>query len=187
MNTRQMKIKFFPQIKRENKMVVKIRNLFIVSMTITIMMGCMQNNPYDTNLNVFHPNVNITIDDVIDDMKGCRLEGIDMDVFEFIRSDTIIRITFSLNPNSSYLCYEWEFPIPDSIPDSIFLDKMSTKYNVIFDLEKKLAYCFDNKLTFFYYLGNWDKEEKHRYRLKNKRYFWLCYNPSRLFRVITDN
>ena len=64
----------------------------------------MQNNPYDTNLKVFHPNVNITIDDVIDDMKGCRLEGIDMDVFEFIRSDTIIRINFELNPNSSYLC-----------------------------------------------------------------------------------
>lgn len=157
-------------------------------MTITIIMSCMQNNPYDTNLKVFHPNVNITIDDVIDDMKGCRLEGIDMDVFEFRRDDTIIRIHFELDSNSYFLGYDWVFPIQeDSIPDSIFLDKMSVKYNVTFDSEKNLAYCFNNKLTFFYYLGNWDKEEKHQYGLKTKRYFWLGYNPSRLFRVITDN
>ena len=128
-------------------------------MTITIIMSCMQNNPYDTNLKVFHPNVNITIDDVIDDMKGCRLEGIDMDVFEFRRDDTIIRIHFELDSNSYFLGYDWVFPIQeDSIPDSIFLDKMSVKYNVTFDSEKNLAYCFNNKLTFFYYLGNWDKD-----------------------------
>ena len=146
----------------------------------------MQNNPYDTNLKVFHPNVNITIDDVIEDMKGCRLEGIDMDVFEFRRGDTIIAINFELDPNSFFLCYNWVFPIPDSISDSIFLDKMSSKYNVTFDSEKKLAYCFNNNLTFFYYLGNWDKEEKYRYRFKTKRCFVLTYDPYRLFRVITN-
>ena len=37
-------------------MMIKIRNLFIIIMTITIIMSCMQNNPYDTNLKVFHPN-----------------------------------------------------------------------------------------------------------------------------------
>jgi len=137
-----------------------------------IMVGCANNNHDYTYLNLFQPNININITDVID-MGGDRVKGIDIDMYEFKRDDTIITVSFNMDSNSTFLNYEWRVPVPDSIPDSLFLNKMSNKYSVIFYPPKNLAYSFTSRLLFLYAIEK--TEENDHY--PNQRYFILSYDP----------
>ena len=147
----------------------KIRKTILTIVTI-IMVGCTNNDHDYTSLNMFRPNININISDVID-MGGVRVNGIDIDMYEFKREDTIITISFNVDSNSTFICYEWLVPIPDSIPNSFFLNEISNRYNVTFNPDRGLAYSVNSRLLFLYAIENIEED----YLLG--RYFILRYYP----------
>lgn len=121
---------------------------------------------------MFQPNININIADVVE-MGGERVKGIDVDMYEFKRDDTTITVSFDMDSNSTFLNYEWRVPIPDSIPDTLFLNEISNKYRVTFCHKKKLAYCSTSRLIFLYSIENIEEDPPKN----NRRYFILSYDP----------
>ena len=146
------------------------RNVFIFA--ALIMVGCSHHDHDATCLNMFHPDLNIKITDIIR-MGGVRVNGIDIDMYDFKRDDTLITVSFNVDSNSTLLVYDWLVPIPDTIHDSAFLNKMSMRYSVTFNPEKKLAFCHESRLIFMYSVG----ENEDEAEMKSRRCFLLKYEP----------
>lgn len=136
------------------------------------MVGCSHNDHNATCLNMFHPDTNIQISDIIR-MGGDRVEGIDIDMYEFKRDDTLITISFNMDSTSTLLGYDWLVPIPDTIHDTAFMNDLSMRYSVTFNPEKKLAFCHKSSLIFMYSVG----ENEDETEMKSGRYFLLKYEP----------
>lgn len=148
-----------------------IREIYFIFAAL-IMVGCSNNNYDATCLNMFHPDTNIQITDIIR-MGGDRVMGIDIDMYEFKRDDTLITVSFNMDSNSTLLGFDWLVPIPDTIHDTAFLNELSMRYSVTFNPEKKLAYCHKSRLIFMYYVGENEDENE----MKSRRCFLLKYEP----------
>ena len=148
-----------------------IREIYFIFAAL-IMVGCSNNNYDATCLNMFHPDTNIQITDIIR-MGGDRVMGIDIDMYEFKRDDTLITVSFNMDSNSTLLGFDWLVPIPDTIHDTAFLNELSMRYSVTFNPEKKLAYCHKSRLIFMYYVGKNEDENE----MKSRRCFLLKYEP----------
>ena len=141
-------------------------------LALALMVACSHSDRHSVCLNMFAPNTDLTIDDVLE-MGVDRIDGIDIDMFEFKRADTTITISFDMDSNSTFIGYDWVVPIPDDTPDTLFLDEMREKYSVRFNPEKRLAYCPKNRLVFLYSIGNIENEIQPG----SRRCFVLKYEP----------
>ncbi len=146
------------------------KNIFIF--VALIMVGCSHNNQDTACLNMFHPDTNIQIADIIR-MGGVRVKDVDIDMYEFKRDDTLITVSFNTDSNSTLLGYDWLVPIPDTIQDTAFLNELSMRYSVTFNPEKKLAYCHKSRLIFMYSVGEYEDETE----MKSGKCFLLKYEP----------
>lgn len=146
------------------------RFYYIISAIFFIYLGCQYNREMDSSLILFHPNTDICISEVLSH-GGIRENGIDIDLFKFQRNDTTVIIQF--DTDTTFLGYQWFIPIPNDIPDSMFLNVICKEYNIILNQMNNTMQCVDNKLVFSYYLGFIDDDVT----LKPNRYFVVFYDP----------
>jgi hypothetical protein len=93
------------------------KNIFIF--VALIMVGCSHNNQDTACLNMFHPDTNIQITDIIK-MGGVRVKGIDIDMYEFKRDDTAEAALSQID--------EKEYALP-FVADSRKLYKIGVNFN----------------------------------------------------------
>ena len=158
---------------RQNENRMDIKNYYsIVLLAFIGLVACSGIHESYSNLNMFNPNENITISEVVG-MGGIRENEIDIDVYVFQRQDTTIVMEFDVD--STFIGIQWMVPLSDSpILDSMFLNQICDNYSVVLNPSNSTLYCTGNGLTFDYYIGPVDIYD---YNIKSKRYFKVVYRP----------
>ena len=141
-----------------------IKQLLKIIPLLFLIWGCHRNNTVTVGL--FSPNPLLTSDDVYG-LNLERLSGIDIDVFELINNDTIIRIEVDIS--LMLLSQYWLFPI-DSLTElkdiELFFEK---EYNVVTLSRDTLMEMGEMSIVCNAYLKT--NSTHFRYKIVNAEYY----------------